>query len=188
MFLKKNNVPGLLMTSVILTGVSFTASAEQLPATPHQAEAIDAVETNTAPRPPTEQRMPAVEHQREALRSDGETAQEDDWSRRLDKLQTYTAEQRDEAIEEARAALTTVDARIDRLQTSLATSGDELTAATRERMNSSIDALQAQRQDLAEWMGGLMHSSAQAWQHVQTGFVGAYRAFAEQLDKAEKEF
>lgn len=190
MFSKKSHFPTLLFTSAMIAGAPFTAGAEQLPATPHQAEAIDDVETKKAQRPKTEQRMPTAEHQSDVLKAEQADAEaaDKDLSQRLEKLSAYTAAQRDEAIQEARAALAAIDDRIARLQTSLAKSGDQLTAAARERMNTSIDALESQRQDLSEWMGGLMHSSEQAWQHVQAGFVDAYRAFAEQLDKAEKSF
>ena len=118
----------------------------------------------------------------------GAETTDDDLSQRLEKLGTYTTAQRDEAIHEARAVLQTIDERSDRLQARLANSGEQVTALARERMNASLDSLHAQRQDLSEWMGGLMHSSAQAWQHVQTGFVDAYHAFAAQLDKAEQSF
>lgn len=190
MLSKKRHFPTLLFTSAMIAGTSFPAGAEQLPATPHQAAAIDDVEKKNVPRPKTAQRMPVVEHQSDVLKPQQADADEadKDLSQQLDKLSAYTAAQRDEAIQEARAALTAIDERIARLQTSLAKSGDQITSTAREGMNTSIDALESQRQDLSEWMGGLMHSSEQAWQHVQTGFVDAYRAFAEQLDKAEKSF
>lgn len=190
MVTKKSYFPTIVITSAMIAGAAFSAGAEQLPATPHQAEAIDDVETKKAPRPETEQGMPTGEHQSEALKQDqADTAATDkDLSQRLERLSAYTAAQRDEAVQEARAALSALDKRIERLQTSLAQSGEQLSTAVRERTESSIDALQSQRQDLSEWMGGLMHSSEQAWQHVQTGFVDAYRAFTEELDKAEKSF
>lgn len=190
MLSKKSYFPTFFITSVMIAGASMGAGAEQLPATPHQAQAIDDVETKKAPRPETEQRMPTGDHQSDALKADETDADtaDKDLSQRIEKLSAYTAAQRDEAIQEARAALTAIDERIDRLQTSLAQGGDQLTTAARERMSQSIDAMESQREDLSEWMGGLMHSSEQAWQHVQTGFVDAYRAFAEQLDKAEKSF
>ena len=83
--------------------------------------------------------------------------------------------------------LAVIDERIDQLRARLATN-EQVTAVARERTNASLDALHTQRQRLSEWTGGLMHSSAQAWQHVQTGFVDAYHAFAAQLDKAEQSF
>tara|TARA_R110002096_G_scaffold46310_21_gene123592 strand:- start:10976 stop:11368 length:393 start_codon:yes stop_codon:yes gene_type:complete len=43
-------------------------AAEQLPATPHQAEAIDGVERERVQRPDTAKRMPVTEHQQDVLR------------------------------------------------------------------------------------------------------------------------
>ena len=41
---------------------------------------------------------------------------------------------------------------------------------------------------LAEWYGGLKHSSSNAWEDVKTGFLESYHQLQGAFDKAAQEF
>ena len=60
--------------------------------------------------------------------------------------------------------------------------------AAREEALSTLKALRKKRNDLAEWYGGMQHSSAKAWDHVKEGFLDSYKALSEAYGKAVKEF
>ncbi|MEQ8230978.1 MAG: hypothetical protein RLW61_16005 [Gammaproteobacteria bacterium] len=53
---------------LLFAGAPCLAGDDQMPATPHQAEAVEDVERERAQRPETEDRMPVTEHQEESLR------------------------------------------------------------------------------------------------------------------------
>ena len=61
--------------------------------------------------------------------------------------------------------------------------GQDLGAA-----RATLDALRRQRNELAEWYGGLKHSSAESWEQVKAGFVKSYEVLRESFAKARKEF
>jgi hypothetical protein len=44
------------------------------------------------------------------------------------------------------------------------------------------------RYGVAQWFGGMQHSSAGAWHHVKRGFVTAYGELESAFVKAAKEF
>ena len=48
--------------------------------------------------------------------------------------------------------------------------------------------LRQRRNALAEWYGGMRHSSTAAWGEVRTGFVSSYHELAAALRKARAEF
>jgi chromosome segregation ATPase len=89
-------------------------------------------------------------------------------------IKGYSVEQRDRALEEARAMMDKLDARIARLEDSLQNDWNELSQATREQTNDSLRALRKKRNALSEWYGGLAQSSGEAWEEVKDGFSQAY--------------
>lgn len=99
-------------------------------------------------------------------------------------LQTYTAEQRDRALEKSRAALERLDARLEELEADLASRWDRMDAAARAESRESLRNLRRQRIELAEWFGGLRSGSAKAWDDVKEGFADAYRSLQERLREA----
>jgi len=60
--------------------------------------------------------------------------------------------------------------------------------AARENAQKTLKSLRQNRNNLAEWYGGMKHSSAKAWGHVKNGFIKSYEALLEAYDKAKKEF
>ncbi len=103
-------------------------------------------------------------------------------------IKKYSANQKDQAIESAKSALNELDARIEKLETTIEQQSDKMTEAARENARKTMKALREQRNSLAEWYGGMKHSSNDAWEHVKEGFSESYSALTGAWDKARKEF
>ena len=105
----------------------------------------------------------------------------------LETLKNYTAEQRDEALRKSKAALDSMDKRIEALETQLYNNWDKMDNAAREKSRDSLAALRRQRTQVAEWYGSLKNSSSDAWGHMKKGFSDAYSALQDAWEKSEKE-
>jgi hypothetical protein len=103
-------------------------------------------------------------------------------------IKDYTVAQRDEALRQAKAALDDVDARIRRTERKLDDEWDKTDQVARRKSRAALNALRRERGELAEWYGGLKHSSAESWEQVKSGFVKSYEALRESLVKARKQF
>ena len=103
-------------------------------------------------------------------------------------LSSYTADQRDQAIQKTRAALDNLDNRIDELETRIDKSWDKMDQAAREKARAGLKSLRQQRTQAAEWYGSLKNSSASAWGHMKQGFSSAYMDLHDAWEKSEKEF
>lgn len=115
-----------------------------------------------------------------------------DVGRKLDEAGTaikdYSVEQRDEAVKNARAALDELDVKINRLAGDIDAKWEKLDASARKKAYESMDKLRKERNDAAEWMGALKHSSKDAWGEVKNGFAKSYEALANSFSKAKDEF
>lgn len=103
-------------------------------------------------------------------------------------IKDYTVARRDEATKNAKAALDDLDRRIGRLERKLDSEWEHMDQAARKKARATLDALRRERNDAAEWYGGLKHSSAESWEQVKTGFVKSYEVLRESFAKARKEF
>ena len=106
----------------------------------------------------------------------------------IQSLKTYTADQRDEAIQKSKVALDNLDQRIDALEIRIDNNWDKMDKAARERARASLKALRDQRTQVAEWYGSLKNSSVSAWAHMKKGFSDSYEALHDAWEKSEKEF
>ena len=103
-------------------------------------------------------------------------------------IKDYTVAQRDEALKQAKAALDDVDARIRRMERKLDSEWDKMDQAARRKSRAALNALRRERGELAEWYGGLKHSSAESWEQVKAGFVKSYEVLRQSFAKARKGF
>ena len=103
-------------------------------------------------------------------------------------IKDYTVLQRDEALKQAKAALDDVDARIRRMERKLDSEWDKMDQVARRKSRAALNALRRERGELAEWYGGLKHSSAESWEQVKAGFVKSYEVLKESFAKARKGF
>jgi chromosome segregation ATPase len=106
----------------------------------------------------------------------------------IQALKAYTADQRDEAIKKAKAALDDLDKRIDALEKHIDNSWDKMDKAAREKARASLEALRKRRTKVAEWYGSMKSSSVDAWGHMKKGFSDAYGSLYDAWEKSEKEF
>ena len=111
-----------------------------------------------------------------------------EWSEAIASLKGYSVAQRDVAVEKAGETLADMDTRIDDLEQRTAEEWADLSAEARVARRKAIRELTASRNDLAEWYGGMKHSSSQAWDEVQEGFVDAYGVMQEAWNDALEEF
>ena len=103
-------------------------------------------------------------------------------------IKDYSVEQRDEAVKSAKAALDDLDAKINRLAADIDAQWDKLDASARKKAYESMDRLRRERNDAAEWLGALKHSSKEAWGDVKNGFSKSYDTLASSFAKAKEEF
>jgi small-conductance mechanosensitive channel len=106
----------------------------------------------------------------------------------LQAISSYTADQRDEAVRKAKEALDDLDTRIDRMESQLDQKWDQMDQSARTQARETLTALQKQRTAVAEWYGGLEHSSRNAWEDVKAGFLKSYHELRDTLEKASGEF
>lgn len=85
-------------------------------------------------------------------------------------IKSYSAAQRDRAVERAKAILDDFDSRIRDLESRLSQKWGQMDQAARQEAMSAMTSLRKQRNAAAEWYGGLKHDSNQAWENVKTGF------------------
>jgi len=103
-------------------------------------------------------------------------------------IKDYTVAQRDEAIKQAKAGLDDLDTRIRRMERKLDSEWERMDEAARKRARATLNALRRERNEAAEWYGGLKHSSTESWEQVKAGFVKSYEVLKESFAKARKEF
>jgi len=98
----------------------------------------------------------------------------------------YTIQQRDEALKSAKAALDEADARMRSLERKLEREWDQMDQAARKKARAAMSELRKERDEAAEWYGGLKHSSAESWEDVKTGFVTSYERLKASVARAGK--
>jgi hypothetical protein len=103
-------------------------------------------------------------------------------------IKNYTVAQRDEAVNKAKTALNDLDVRIGRMERKLDNEWDRMDQAARKKTRATLIALRRERNEAAEWYGGLKHSSAESWEQVKAGFVKSYEVLKESFTNARKEF
>ena len=96
------------------------------------------------------------------------------WSQTVQALRSYTADQRDKALEAGKKTLDAMDERIDRLETWTSEHWDSMSTEARKKRMETLDEMRRQRNKVAEWYGGMKHSSAEAWDGVKQGFINSY--------------
>lgn len=125
-----------------------------------------------------------------AQTSTPETATKDVKDKVVDAAQAiknYSVNQRDEAVKKAKAALDDLDVRIDSMESQLNKEWQQMDQSARKKAMATLTALRKKRNDVAEWYGGLKHSSSKAWEDVKKGFLKSYYELRDAFDKAHSE-
>jgi BMFP domain-containing protein YqiC len=105
----------------------------------------------------------------------------------LQALKSYSVEQRDKAIAQARTALDNLDNRIDTLEADMLEQWDDMDQAARAKTRASLQALRQQRTRVAELFGRLQSSSTSAWAQIKQGFSSAYEELRGAWESSERE-
>jgi len=106
----------------------------------------------------------------------------------LEAMKNYSASQRAEALTKGKQLLDAMDDRIDRLEARSQNEWGQLSRQAREQRRDALRALRKQRDDLAQWYGGLRHGSTGAWDEVKQGFVDAYGTLSRSFGDAMTQF
>ena len=106
----------------------------------------------------------------------------------IQALESYSSNQRDEAIQKTKAALDDMDERIKALQAHINNDWDKMDKETRKKSQAGLKALREQRARVEKWFDKLKNSSVDAWGHMKKGFLDAYGSLYDAWDKSEKEF
>jgi len=106
----------------------------------------------------------------------------------LQAIGSYSAEQRDAAVTKAKDAMAKTDARIEELQQKMDQDWQQMSQDARKKARETMNNLQKQRAEIAEWYGGLKHSSANAWEEIKKGFSKSFADLEKSLEKAREKF
>jgi hypothetical protein len=80
------------------------------------------------------------------------------------------------------------DRRMDRLDAQMNERWARMSTATRQRSQEAMTDLRRRRNDAAEWIGGMRHSSGEAWEDVKSSFIKSYRDLADALQRVRTQF
>jgi flagellar motility protein MotE (MotC chaperone) len=103
-------------------------------------------------------------------------------------LKDYTIEQRDEAVAAADKKLKELDVRIEQMQIDLDNRWQDMSKAVRDKNREIMNKLNKEREVVAEWYGGMRHSSIAAWEDVKKGFADSYDRLDKAFQDAKKNF
>lgn len=110
------------------------------------------------------------------------------WNETMELIQSYSAEQRDEAVETGRKTLEAMDARLERMESWTQRHWDSMSDEAREQRTRMLNAMRRHRKEAAEWHGGMKHSSAEAWDRVKQGFIRSYDKLQQAYGDAVESF
>jgi len=87
----------------------------------------------------------------------------------FETIGSYSAEQRDQALEATRSTLERMDDRIDELEDGIRHRWADMSEATREQTAKALSALRDRRNRLSEAFGALSQGSGSAWNDLMAG-------------------
>jgi len=128
--------------------------------------------------------LPAVAQDAGALTTTDEVRTE--ISQAMEAIAAYSAQERDQALAETRAALTRLDAETDRREDAMRENWAEMSDATRETARARLRDLREARNRLGERYGALETGASGAWDELKTGFSDAWGAFSEAWNAADE--
>ena len=103
----------------------------------------------------------------------------------LDAVKEFSADKRDDAVKNVKKTIDYLDVQIAKMQEKLDRQWDSMDEAARKQARATMKSLRESRKDLAEWYGGLKHSSKDVWESVKSGFVKSYDKIVDDFAKAK---
>ena len=111
-----------------------------------------------------------------------------EWSETSTTLMAYGIDRREQALDQSKKFLSAMGQRMDRLEVRAAEEWSELSTSARQKRSDSLRALRRQRNEVAQWYGGMMQSSVDAWSEVKKGFIDAYGSLSDSFIRAARQF
>lgn len=99
---------------------------------------------------------------------------EKEWNETMESLGSYSAEQRDKAVEAGRKTLDAMDERLEKMQAWTQKHWNSLSEEAKEKRTEMLKSMREQRNEAAEWYGAMKHGSAEAWDSTKQGFITSY--------------
>jgi uncharacterized membrane protein len=106
----------------------------------------------------------------------------------LQAIKEYSIDKKEQVMAKAKDVLDKMDVKIDELEKRSSEQWQNMSEASREQSRQALRELRRKRNDIAEWYGGMKHSSAGAWDEMRKGFVDSYHALQQAFDKASEKF
>lgn len=110
------------------------------------------------------------------------------WKENMEALGSYTAEQRDKAVNTGRTTLEAMDEQLEKMEAWTKENWDSMSDEARQKRTETLKAMRKQRNKVAEWYGAMKHSSSDAWDAVKKGFINSYDKLQEAYGKAVESF
>ncbi|MCF3974701.1 hypothetical protein [Paracoccus salsus] len=129
--------------------------------------------------------LPAAAQDAESLTTADEVRAE--ISEAMDAIGSYSEQEREQALAEAREALDRLDAEIDRREQALRENWAEMSEAARKTAEARLRDLRQARNRLGERYGALESGASSAWDELKTGFSDAWGAFSEAWSAADED-
>ena len=107
-------------------------------------------------------------------------------SEAMQAIADYSAQERDQAVTRARAALDRLDAEIARREQALRENWADMSQDARETARAQVQDLRAARNTLGERYGALKAGTSSAWDELKAGFSDAWGAFADAWSVADE--
>lgn len=108
-------------------------------------------------------------------------------SQAMDAIAAYSEQQSDQALTEAREALNSLDAEIERREQALRENWAEMSDTAREASQERLRDLRQARNRLGERYGALESGASSAWDELKSGFSDAWNAFSEAWTAADED-
>ncbi|MBI4791255.1 MAG: hypothetical protein HY789_00575 [Deltaproteobacteria bacterium] len=106
----------------------------------------------------------------------------------MQAIQDYSIDKKEQVMADAKELLDKMDAKIDQLEKQSREKWQQMSEASREKSQETLRELRKKRNEIAEWYGGMKHSSANAWNEVKKGFINSYHSLQDSLDEAPEKF
>lgn len=97
----------------------------------------------------------------------------------MEAVATYSEQERDQALAEARTALNRLDAEIERREQALRENWAEMSDEARQTARAQLEELRGARNRLGERFGALQAGTSDAWGELTSGFSDAWDAFSD---------
>ena len=127
--------------------------------------------------------LPAAAQDSDALTTADEVRAE--IAEAMNAVSDYSAQERDQALARARAALDRLDAEIARREQALRENWAEMSGSSRETAEARLRDLREARNRLGERYGALQVGTSSAWDELSSGFSDAWSDVSEAWSAAD---